>query len=152
MGRASGEQARRTVLRGAKAHQRYDELMLIRDRQRLAKALRDVANRVEAGTKTAKAQRAAGTYIAGTLAVTDHAVVRFLERIMGLDIAAVRREIARAIPASAVPDGERGEHSIHVRDGFQFLLTATSVISVLTAEMDGQGWLEREDLDVLGNA
>jgi len=153
MGRSSGEQHRRVVLRGVAATDRYERLMLNRDRLRLVKALRDTANRIEAEAKREHAVIAATKTAPSPLAVTDHAVVRFMERVMDIDIPAIRQQIARAVPAVAIdPSASDGDHSIWLRDGFQFLLTPHSVISVLSPHMNGQSWLERDDLAALESA
>jgi hypothetical protein len=149
MSKRSGEQARRAALQAGA--QRYESLLATRDKRRLAHALRCAATRLETesnvGMEALKQVRPEGH----PLAVTDHAVVRFLERVMGFDVEAIRQQISRAVPAHAVPPGVKGsgEHGIYVRDGFQFLLTSGSIISILTAEMNGESWLRSDELDAL---
>lgn len=60
--------------------------------------------------------------------VTDHAVVRYLERVGGFDIAALRAEIARRCdPAYSI-----GASSIII-EGFAFLIGDGKVITVVHA-------------------
>lgn len=72
--------------------------------------------------------------------VTDHAVLRYLERVQGWDIEAVRREIA-AIAAPAVRMGACGI----TRDGWSFRISDGTVITVLDAAGGGQRHNGRED-------
>lgn len=150
MGKASGEQSRRSYVAAQKrAEQQYARMMEMRDGRRLVCALRSMAKRIEDGLN--RAGRPAAPGWTGGIAVTDHAVLRFLERAMGLNVPAIRREIARAVPASALPTLESGpgSHGIYQRDGLQFLVTPSSVVSVLTDRMDGSGWLEIEELELV---
>lgn len=77
------------------------------------------------------------------IAVTDHALVRFLERVVGIDMDAIRTQIARLIPEDALPLPSvrtLDAHGVLIVDGFQFLLTSNGLISVLTEEMDATAW------------
>lgn len=148
MGRNSGEQARRSVR--LKANERYAKAMATRDKLRLVHVLRCAASRLEAEAKGEATVLAFRRGDETGISVTDHAVVRFLERVMGYDVDAIRAQIARLIPVTALPAGTPGAHGICVRDGFQFLITPNSVISVLSPEMDGRAWLESDELDALG--
>lgn len=38
--------------------------------------------------------------------VTDHAVLRFAERVMGLDVVALRKHIAEQLPEATLLDGK----------------------------------------------
>lgn len=75
--------------------------------------------------------------------VSDHAVLRYLERVGGFEIEALRQNIASHIQASA-PDGAC---SIVV-DGFRFVIRSdghTRVeTTVLRREWDGPAHPERE--------
>lgn len=57
--------------------------------------------------------------------VTDHAVLRYLERACGVDIEAVRAEIARAV-RRGVATGACGVR----RDGLNFRLAGATVVTV----------------------
>ncbi|MCJ8142948.1 hypothetical protein MKI84_08465 [Ancylobacter sp. A5.8] len=58
--------------------------------------------------------------------VTDHAVIRYLERSRGFDIEAVRREIGRKV-ARGVEAGACGV----VVDGVRFILRDALVVTVM---------------------
>lgn len=60
------------------------------------------------------------------VAVTDHAVVRYLERALGLDVEAVRTEIARAVKRG-IAEGASG---VRV-GGLWFRLEGAVVVTVL---------------------
>jgi len=146
MGKASGEQARRA--RAVREVPRYERLMINRDKSRLVSVLRAAANRLEREAKSESYALALSKPHRSEVAVTDHAVIRFLERVAGFDIAAIREQIARAVPLSAFPDPSQGVggHAVHIRDGYQFLLSPVSVVSVLNQEMDSKSWLERDEI------
>lgn len=152
MGKASGEQARRA--RAVREVPRYERLMINRDKSRLIGVLRAAANRLERESRSEAYTLALSKPGRSEVAVTDHAVIRFLERVAGFDIAAIRTEIARAVPLSAFPEPDAGVggHSVHMKDGFHFLLSTGSVISVLGPEMSSKGWLEREEISALSGA
>ena len=147
MSKRSGEQSRRAALRQPvlRTHaERYAAIMAVRDRQRLVQALRDEANRLETNGKFEKALLERAPRPDGVPSVTDHAVVRFLERVMGLDVDAIRRQIARVVPKESLPSVLEGvgSHGVVWFEGYQFLVTPHSIITVLTAEMDSQCWLD----------
>jgi hypothetical protein len=60
------------------------------------------------------------------IAVTDHAVVRWLERCAGVDIEAVRLRIANDVEAAVAA----GAHSLF-KDGMTYYLDGTSVVTVI---------------------
>ena len=61
--------------------------------------------------------------------VTDHAVLRWLERVHGIDVEFFRNEIVKiAGPAAAV--GASGL----TRDGFSYVIRAGAVVTVKRAE------------------
>lgn len=64
--------------------------------------------------------------------VTDHAVIRFLERCMGVDVEAVRCQIARLLPAAAMEH----ERTLYVRGGFQFIVRNGCLVTVLNEDME----------------
>lgn len=57
--------------------------------------------------------------------VTDHAVIRYLERVQGVDIEALRREIGR-VADRGVEVGASGV----ISGGFIFVLSGIAVITV----------------------
>jgi hypothetical protein len=155
MSKRSGEQSRRSFIQAQRSQPaRYRKMMAARDKLRLVNALRAAANRLEAEAKGSydflNSPAASG---ARGVAVTDHAVCRFLERVMGIDVDAIRDQIARLVPDSRVPAGKGATtHGIHIRDGFQFLLSPNSIVSVLAPEMDASGWLSSDELAHLEEA
>ena len=60
--------------------------------------------------------------------VTDHCVIRYMQRVMGLDIEAVRRKIAEDL-APAVRLGAVGL----TKDGFNYRISDGAVITVMPA-------------------
>ena len=60
--------------------------------------------------------------------VTDHCVIRYMERVMGLDIEGVRRKIADDL-APAVRIGAVGL----TKDGFNYRIADGAVITVMPA-------------------
>jgi len=125
----------------------YRRLQVRRDTSRLVQCLRGEANRFEAEARQmGAAYRAARLKLNGPadVAITDHAVIRFLERVMGIDIDAIRAQIARLIPEGALPlavEDHTDRHGLLLVDDFQFLLTPDSLISVLSEDMDSTAWL-----------
>lgn len=122
----------------------YERLQSRNDMIRLAGALRAEAARIE---REIVAQGPIPLPEPGRdFAVTDHALVRFLERCMGWNIEAVRTQIARLIPSERlpVPDlREADKHGALCIDGFWFLLSPVAVISVLGRGMTPERWLEK---------
>lgn len=64
--------------------------------------------------------------------VSDHAVVRFLERAMGIDINSVRAEIARLVPV----DKLETDRVIYIRGGLQFLMSENNIVTILDGHME----------------
>ena len=62
------------------------------------------------------------------LSVSDHAIVRYLERVGGFDIAGLRAQIARRCEA-----GHSVGASSVIIDGFAFLIGEGQVITVVDA-------------------
>lgn len=61
------------------------------------------------------------------ITITDHAVIRYLERVQGHDIAAIRKEIAR-IAATA----DQHDTCLAVTsNGFRYVLRGRSVVTVV---------------------
>lgn len=79
--------------------------------------------------------------------VTDHALVRYLERVYGLDLDPVRAEIADKVAL-----GVSLEASAVVRDGFRYVLANGNVVTVIRrqrqddaqASRDGMYWGRHE--------
>ena len=69
--------------------------------------------------------------------VTDHCVIRYMQRVMGLDIEAVRQKIAEAV-GPAVRAGAIGL----TKDGFNYRISDGAVITVMPA---GSAQLTRAD-------
>lgn len=73
------------------------------------------------------------------LRVSDHAVLRYLERVGGFEIETLRQQIAARVAKNAV----RGAFSIKI-DGNQYLLKESSgvlvVVTVLQAGTRGVDW------------
>jgi len=57
--------------------------------------------------------------------ITDHAVLRFLERVYGVDIEAIRRGIGRRVD-EAVEQGASGVHHC----GFRYVIDNGTVITI----------------------
>lgn len=58
--------------------------------------------------------------------VTDHAIVRYLERVLGMDIEAVRRKIGRTVDLALEHEGSNGV----VSDGFVYKLRGNKVTTI----------------------
>lgn len=58
--------------------------------------------------------------------VTDHAVIRYLERVMGLDVEALRREIGRKAQVALEHPGATGV----VVEGFAYRLVEGRVVTI----------------------
>lgn len=57
--------------------------------------------------------------------VTDHAVVRYLERVYGVDIKAIRRRIERA-----TVEGRKAGADCQISDGVKYRIAAGRVITI----------------------
>ena len=60
------------------------------------------------------------------LHITDHVVLRHLERVQGVDIESVRDEIARAV---ALAEGHQGACAVNV-DGWSYRIEGDAVVTV----------------------
>ncbi len=58
--------------------------------------------------------------------VTDHAVVRYLERVIGMDVDAIRREIGHKVDLALDHPGASGV----VVEGFVYRLVETRVVTI----------------------
>lgn len=74
--------------------------------------------------------------------VTDHAVVRYLERVEGLDIEAVREFLLNHIPI----DAEINEHNSLILKNFILKMSkdGKAVTTVITKEMMDEGSIQAE--------
>lgn len=61
--------------------------------------------------------------------ISDHAVIRFLERRYGMDIDAVRRQISDLIE-SKIPNPIKGRCTIKNADGMRLVLVDNNLITV----------------------
>lgn len=116
----------------------YARLQARRDKHRLMLALRAEANRLEREAALDKPDTL------DAVAVTDHAVIRFLERVMKLDVEGIRGQIARLVPPSAMPSPSPADpdpNGILIVNGFQFLLSPSTVVSVLDESMSAAAWV-----------
>jgi hypothetical protein len=101
-----------------------------RDVLQLRAALRRELSRVE--NEVALAKRAVSEATREPLMVTDHAVIRFLERVMSMDVNAIRAQIARIVP----PDVLEHDRAIYVRQGVAYLVSTGSIVTVLDQSLD----------------
>lgn len=70
--------------------------------------------------------------------VSDHAVLRYLERVEGIDVEAVRRRIG----ATVQPGIEAGaKHVIH--GGYRYVLSDTVVVTVMRQNNPDPGRVKR---------
>lgn len=126
-----------------KAAEQYRQLHIRRDKRRLMTALRAEANRLSAESN-AITEALKKAVPSSDIAVTDHAVVRFMERVMGIDVDAIRAQIARLVPKGAAPiptPQAPDNHGVLLVEDYQFLLTPRSLITVLDEEMSADCWL-----------
>lgn len=66
------------------------------------------------------------------LLISDHAVIRFLERVMEMDVEAIRAQIARIIPPTVLEH----ERAIYTRAGRQYVVKDGVLVTVLDEHMD----------------
>lgn len=124
---------RYSVLDRQKHAERVDQLLAKRkDQGHLMWALRHEAARME-GSRSEIVERLEKLGRPKRIEVTDHAVVRFLERAMGIDINAIRGQIARLIPVERV----EADRVLYVRNGLSFLLSKEgAIITILDDYME----------------
>lgn len=58
--------------------------------------------------------------------ITDHAVLRYIERVKGIDVAAIRRDIAKTV---AVADDHETCSAVTL-DGFRYVLTNGALVTI----------------------
>jgi len=77
--------------------------------------------------------------------VTDHAVIRYLERVKGVDIEAIRAEL-RQIASEAV-QAKDGEHHWHAETGTILILEADGRIVTILSREQAEKWTGRKMKD-----
>lgn len=69
------------------------------------------------------------------LRVSDHALVRYMDRVLGYDVEAVRRELASKVDAADGHDGCCGV----VIDGFSYKLVDDTITTVIQRNRQPKG-------------
>lgn len=103
---------------------------ICRDAEQLRAALRRELKRAESSVEAARV--ALKETPRDPLMITDHAVLRFLERVMGVDVNSIRSQIARVIPPAAL----ELDRAVYVRDGVAYLVATGSLVTVLDESLD----------------
>lgn len=65
--------------------------------------------------------------------ITDHALIRYLERVIGIDVDAHRREIEQRVTVAV----ERGACAL-VREGFRYRIKDCNVTTIVAVSHDPQ--------------
>lgn len=74
--------------------------------------------------------------MARPLRVCDHALLRFIERVGGLDVEGLRRHLAQSLGRAAGAAEQLGQREMTVAaDGFHYVVVKGVVITVLDATM-----------------
>lgn len=102
-----------------------------KDKGHLIMALQAELRRAKDERQAAKADLSALDH-GDQVQVTDHGLVRFLERVMGMDVPTIRAHIGRLIPASVLDEGR----AIYIRGGNQFVVVDGSLVTVLGEDME----------------
>jgi hypothetical protein len=72
-----------------------------------------------------------------TLRVTDHALVRFLERAGGLDVEALRRAIAASLARAEQAASSIGAHEyVITAEGHSYVVKGGQVVTVIDGPFD----------------
>lgn len=109
-----------------------DELLTTRrDKGHLLWALTHEAARIQ-GDRAEIVERLAQLGPPDHVKVSDHAVIRFLERAMDIDVNAIRAQIARLIPVEKL----EADRVLYIRNGLQFLLSENNIVTVLDGHME----------------
>lgn len=66
--------------------------------------------------------------------VTDHAVIRYLERVQGIDVEAIRREISEVVAVAEAHPGASGV----VLNGMRYKIRNGAVTTIMPARSRGQ--------------
>ncbi|MEY9358989.1 hypothetical protein ABH994_001710 [Bradyrhizobium yuanmingense] len=74
--------------------------------------------------------------MARPLRVCDHALLRFIERVGGLDVEGLRRHLAESLDRAAGAAEQLGAREMTIAaDGFHYVVTKGVVVTVLTPQM-----------------
>jgi len=74
--------------------------------------------------------------MARPLRVCDHALLRFIERVGGLDVEGLRRHLAESLDRAAGAAEQLGAREMTIAaDGFHYVVMKGVVITVLTPQM-----------------
>jgi hypothetical protein len=74
-----------------------------------------------------------------TVSVTDHAVLRYIERVLGYDIEEIKKKI---LPEEIIPAIKQLTNCDYPLDGFKIIVRSNKVVTVYTNGME-----ETKDLD-----
>ncbi len=77
------------------------------------------------------------------LQITDHAIVRYLQRVLGYDVEGIRKEMLTKVPSDYLKSVEPGFLKIDV-DGFQYVIRDNIIISVVPV---GEGYTHDKTID-----
>lgn len=70
------------------------------------------------------------------LRISDHALLRFIERVGGLDAEALRTALQASLNRAALAAGSIGAREFHiVADGLKYIVVEGKVITVLDGKM-----------------
>lgn len=74
--------------------------------------------------------------MARPLRVCDHALLRFIERVGGLDVEGLRRHLAESLDRAAAAAEQLGQQEMTIAaDGFHYVVVKDRVVTVLTPAM-----------------
>lgn len=74
--------------------------------------------------------------MARSLRVCDHALLRFLERVGGLDVEDMRRRLAESLDRAAGAAEQLGAREMTIAaDGFHYVVVKGTVVTVLSPTM-----------------
>jgi hypothetical protein len=75
-----------------------------------------------------------------TLRITDHALVRFMERAGGLQVEALRASMARSLARAAAAADAIGERRYVIRaDGLSYVVVDGALVTVIDGPVEMQG-------------
>lgn len=61
--------------------------------------------------------------------VTDHGLVRYMQRVMGIDVEAIRKDVADMLSARELPGSASGSMVVRL-DGFRFVVLGGRLVTV----------------------
>lgn len=83
------------------------------------------------------------------LRITDHVVLRYLERVWGVDVAAARREIRRSLRVAETSPDELPAPTAVLSHGVRFMISGTAATTCMPQhEPDRRTGGKRERRDV----